>query len=114
MPIRDDKIKQLRERMEELGIREGDLEEKFITASGRGGQKVNKTASCVYLKHSPTGIDVKCQRERSRESNRFLARRELCDRFEGEVLGKKTGKDLRAAKIRRQKKRRRRRGLPPE
>ena len=71
----------LRERMESLGIEEDDLVEKFVLGTGSGGQKINKTSSCVYLKHTPTGFEVKCQRSRRRELNRFLARRELCDRI---------------------------------
>lgn len=78
----------LRERMAELKITEADLCEKFIRGSGRGGQKINKTSSCVYLRHEPSGIEVKCQRERSRELNRFLARRELCDLYEHRILGR--------------------------
>lgn len=76
------KEQDLRNRMAALGIREEDLLEKFIRASGPGGQKVNKTASGVYLRHLPTGIEVKTARERSQALNRFFARRELCDRIE--------------------------------
>ncbi len=72
----------VRARMQALGIEEADLIEKFILGSGSGGQKINKTSSCVYLKHLPTGIEIKCQRERSREMNRVLAREELCDQIE--------------------------------
>ena len=74
------KREELEARMERLGIREDELVEKFILGSGRGGQKVNKTSSCVYLKHEPSGLEVKCQRCRSRELNRFHARRELCEK----------------------------------
>ena len=70
-----EKITALENRMLGLGISEDTLVEKFITGSGSGGQKINKTASCVYLKHLPTGIEVKCQQQRSRELNRYLARR---------------------------------------
>jgi protein subunit release factor B len=70
-------------RMAKLRIAEDDLVEKFILGSGSGGQKINKTSSCVYLKHLPSGIELKCQAHRSREMNRFLARHELCDRLEG-------------------------------
>lgn len=69
--------------MAKLRIAEDDLLEKFILGSGSGGQKINKTSSCVYLKHRPSGIEVKCQAHRSREMNRFQARHELCDRLEG-------------------------------
>ncbi len=73
----------LGERMAALGITEEDLVEKFILGSGAGGQKINKTSSCVYLKHLPSGIEVKCQAGRSREANRYQARVELCDTVEG-------------------------------
>ena len=96
----------LRVKMERLGIRERDLEERFIRSSGEGGQKVNKTSSCVYLKHKPTGIEVKCQRERSQVLNRFLARRILTDKIETRILGELSEERKRIAKIRRQKRRR--------
>jgi len=69
-------------RMERLGIEEEDLIEKFIHGTGPGGQKINKTASCVFLKHLPSGLHVKTQGSRSREANRLNAREMLCDRFE--------------------------------
>jgi len=103
------KTAQLAARMDELGIGEDDLVEKFVLGSGKGGQKVNKTSSCVYLRHVPTGIEVKCQRSRSREMNRFLARRELCDQLAEKILGEKTRRRQAAEKIRRQKRRRSRR-----
>ncbi|MBM4143039.1 MAG: peptide chain release factor-like protein [Lentisphaerae bacterium] len=96
-------------RMAGLGIREADLVEKFVLGSGRGGQKINKTSSCVYLRHVPSGIEVKCQRSRSRELNRFLARREIAERFAERVRGEKTRRRQEAEKIRRQKRRRSRR-----
>jgi protein subunit release factor B len=77
-----EKIVELEKRMGELGIHEDDLIEKFILGSGPGGQKINKTSSCVYLKHIPTGIEIKCQKERSRELNRYRARKDLCIRIE--------------------------------
>jgi len=83
--VRPEKETQLAERMARLGIREADLTEQFIKGSGKGGQKINKTSSCVYLLHRPTGIEIKCQRERSQSLNRFFARRELCDRVEERV-----------------------------
>jgi len=95
--------------MVRLGIREEDLEEKFVKGSGRGGQKVNKTSSCVYLFHKPSGIEVKCQRERSQAMNRFFARRELCDRLDEKLRGEKSARRQRMEKIRRQKRRRSRR-----
>lgn len=95
--------------MEKLGIREDDLREKFILGSGKGGQKVNKTSSCVSLKHLPTGFEVKCQRTRSQDLNRYYARCEICDRYEEKILGEKTEKRKVQEKIRRQKRRRSRR-----
>ncbi len=96
-------------RLEKLGVTPDTLTEKFIHGSGSGGQKINKTASCVYLKHHPTGIEVKCQQQRSRELNRFLARRELCERLEELRDGKKSARQQAIEKIRRQKRRRSRR-----
>jgi len=93
-------------KMEELGIRESDLVEKFVRSGGHGGQNVNKVATCVYLKHLPTGIEVKCQQERSQATNRYLARRILADKVERLVLGKKSEEEQRIAKIRRQKRKR--------
>ena len=95
--------------MERLGIKEADIEEKFILGSGKGGQKLNKTSSCVYIKHIPSGIEVKSQKSRSRDSNRFLARRELCERVEEQVLGEKSKRRQEIERIRRQKRRRSRR-----
>ncbi|MBT3578532.1 MAG: peptide chain release factor-like protein, partial [Waddliaceae bacterium] len=74
MTIGNKKDEALKKRMEALGISDGDLIEKFVMGSGAGGQKVNKTSSCVYLQHVPTGIHVKYHRERSREINRYMAR----------------------------------------
>lgn len=96
-------------KMEALGIHEKDLVEQFIKGSGSGGQKVNKTSSCVYLRHTPSGIEVKCQRSRSQTMNRFLARRELCDVLEQRVSGEKSAREQAREKIRRQKRRRSRR-----
>lgn len=107
--IRPEKIAELKSRMERLQIHDSDLTEKFITGGGSGGQKINKTSSCVYLKHGPTGIEVKCQKDRSRELNRFLARRELCDKLESQIHGVKTKKEVTAEKVRKQKQRRSRR-----
>ena len=80
---------ELEKRMASLGIREQDIEEKFIRSSGPGGQKVNKTSSCVFLKHIPTGIEIKMQQERSQGLNRYYARKRLCELLEEERLGKK-------------------------
>jgi len=100
----------LAERMAALGIVEEDLEERFIRAGGPGGQKVNRSATCVYLRHCPTGLEVKMQRERSQALNRYLARRRLCELLETQTLGEGSPEALRRAKIRKQKARRARRG----
>ena len=108
MQFRVSKAKEqaLRVKMERLGIRERDLEEKFIRSSGKGGQKVNKTSTCVYLKHRSSGIEVKCQKERSQALNRFLARRILANKIETRILGRLSEERKRIEKIRRQKRRR--------
>ncbi|MCL5062607.1 MAG: peptide chain release factor-like protein [Nitrospirae bacterium] len=106
--VSEEKNKWLKEKMESLGIHESDIEEKFIRSSGKGGQNVNKTATCVYLKHIPTGIEVKCMKDRSQSVNRFLARRELAERVEG-LLGKKTREDIKKEKIKKQKAKRKKR-----
>lgn len=99
----------LEQRMAALGIDQADLLEKFVRGSGAGGQKINKTSNCVFLKHIPSGIAIKCQFERSREMNRFLARRELCDQMDGIIHGKLSAKTQAIEKIRRQKRQRSRR-----
>jgi protein subunit release factor B len=104
--VSPDKEQALAERMEKLGIREADILEKFIRSGGHGGQNVNKVATCVYLKHLPSGFEVKCQQERSQALNRFLARRILADKIETAILGKQSAEEQRIAKIRRQKRKR--------
>jgi len=107
-PVSEEKNRWLKERMEVLGIHEKDIEEKFIRSSGSGGQKVNKTSTCVYLKHLPTGIEVKWMKERSQSLNRFLARRELVRRIE-KLSGEVTSDDHEMSKVRRQKLKRKKR-----
>jgi protein subunit release factor B len=109
MIVSTEKETALRQRMASLGIREEDFHETFIRSSGPGGQKVNKTSSCVHLVHLPTGLSVKCQQERSQTLNRFLARRILLDRIEKLKTGLVAAEKMRAEKIRRQKRRRSRR-----
>ena len=106
MPISADKEKSLADRMLKLGLAESDFEESFIRSSGPGGQKVNKSSSCVYLIHIPTGLAVKCQRERSQSLNRFLARRLLLDKIESRQKGFVAEAKEKLEKIRRQKRKR--------
>src|SRR5215813_1190108 len=103
------KEKSLLDRMQALGVREEDIEEQFVRSSGAGGQNANKTSTCVMLHHLPTGIRVKCQRERSQALNRFLARRILLDKVEAKLRGIRTLAEQEIARIRRQKKQRSRR-----
>lgn len=99
----------LSERLVRLGIRAEDVLEKFVKGSGKGGQKINKTSSTVYLKHLPSGIEVKSQASRSQALNRYYARCLLADAIERRVLGRLAEEEARIARIRRQKRRRSRR-----
>jgi protein subunit release factor B len=96
----------LRQKMLRLGIKEADIIEEFVRSSGPGGQNVNKTSTCVYLKHIPTGIEVKCQKSRSQSLNRFLGRQILVNKIENMVLGRESDEQKRIEKIRRQKRKR--------
>jgi protein subunit release factor B len=107
--ITQKKQQELETRMASLGLWEQDLEEKFVRSSGPGGQRVNKTSSCVYLKHLPTGLEVKMQRDRSQTLNRYYARRRLCELIERQKFGSKSPAAIKAEKIRKQKQRRKRR-----
>ncbi|SMC50841.1 RF-1 domain-containing protein [Desulfocicer vacuolatum DSM 3385] len=111
MGPRQEKIDALNARMIEQGIRKEDIQEKFIKASGRGGQKVNKTSSAVFLRHLPTGITVKCGKTRSQALNRFLALRALVEAVEAYQTGAPSIEDIRRAKIRKQKKKTRKRAV---
>ena len=106
MPVSREKEKALSARMLNLGVAESDFEESFIRSSGPGGQKVNKSSSCVYLIHIPTRLTVKCQRERSQALNRYLARRLLLDKIELMQKGFIAEKRDKIEKIRRQKRKR--------
>lgn len=108
-PVSADKARALRERMGALGIFEGDLKEQFTRSGGHGGQNVNKVSTCVVLTHVPSGIQVRCQEERTQGLNRFLARRRLADRLELQKLGRASLQRQVAEKVRRQKRRRSRR-----
>jgi protein subunit release factor B len=108
-PVSAVKEKELLERMEALNIREEDIEESFIRSSGKGGQHVNKVSTCVYLKHIPTGVEVKCQEERSQSLNRYRARVLLVKKIDHLIKGRESEELQRIEKIRRQKRKRSRR-----
>lgn len=108
-PVSPEKESQLSKRMADLSILEEELDERFIRGGGPGGQKINKTSSTVVILHRPTGIEVRCSRERSQAMNRFLARRELCEKIAEKRLNEKSKKQQEREKIRRQKRRRSRR-----
>jgi protein subunit release factor B len=107
--VSEKKEKELLEKMRKLGIKEEDLIEKFVLSSGKGGQKRNKTSTCVYLKHIPTGIEVKCEKTRSQSLNRFFARRILVEKIEEKLLGKESSSYRKILKKIKQKKKREKR-----
>lgn len=109
MPISQKKKNDLEKRMKRLGITAQDIEEQFVRSSGPGGQRLNKVSTCVVLRHLPSGIRVKCGKERSQALNRFLARRILAEKLEREILKKKSDAEKKRWKIRKQKRRRSRR-----
>ena len=109
MPLTGDRARAVAQRMAALGIREDDLDESFVTSGGKGGQNVNKVATCVVLVHRPTGTMVKCQRERTQGANRLIARALLADKIEEQVMGRESARQQEHEKVRRQKRRRSRR-----
>lgn len=108
-PVSAAKRRELAQLMDRYGVSESDLVEDFIRGSGAGGQKINKTSSCVQLSHRPTGLVIRCQATRSLARNRFLARRLLVNRVAADIAGKESAEQQRIAKLRRQKRRRSRR-----
>lgn len=101
-----EKLAALDARLGKLGIKKSDIMESFVRSSGKGGQNVNKTSTCVHLKHIPTGIEVKCQDSRSQHLNRFLALRRLSDKVETVLNYAASEEKRRVEKIRRQKRKR--------
>jgi len=105
-PVSGDKVTALQADFARLGIKEDDLDEQFVRSGGAGGQNVNKVSTCVVLLHKPSGLQVRCQRERSQGLNRFLARRLLADKVAEKIKGEISKKTAEAEKIRRQKRKR--------
>ncbi len=102
-------IAKIRSLMVEASVFEEDLDESFILGGGPGGQKTNKTSNVVRLYHAPSGIQVRCGENRSREINRWLARRQLAEKILEREQGRKSAQQQAREKKRRQKRRRSRR-----
>ncbi|XP_067631432.1 mitochondrial translation release factor in rescue [Eurosta solidaginis] len=66
---------------------ENDLEEDFMRGSGPGGQSVNKTSNCVFLRHIPTNLIVKCHTHRLASKNRVEARKLLLEKLDAHFNG---------------------------
>lgn len=107
--VTEKKQNELLARMQACGLAESDLDEQFVRSGGPGGQKVNRTATCVQLKHKPTGLEVKMQKARSQALNRFYARRRMCELIENDTLGAASPEALKRERVRKQKARRQRR-----
>jgi len=105
-PVSPDKLAQLQQRMSALGVNEAEIEETFVRSGGAGGQKVNKSSSCVMLLHRPTGLRVKSQATRHQAMNRLLARRLLLDKIERMRKGYVEAERAHIEKVRRQKRKR--------
>ncbi len=105
-PVSETKQRDLLRRMRALGIDEVDLDEHFVRSSGPGGQKLQKTSTCVMLHHRPSGTRVKCQIARTQGLNRYYARKILVEKIEERERGIASEKQQRIAKIKRQKRKR--------
>jgi hypothetical protein len=88
-PVSERKAKALQSKMDALGCHEKDLEESFRGTS-------------ITILHRPTGIRVRCNRERSQALNRFFARRLLVEELEAQVQNK-TRHEVKAEQLREKK-----------
>ena len=104
--ISPETIERIKSLMDEASVFEDDLEESFILGGGPGGQKTNKTSNVVRLEHEPSGLAVRCGETRSRETNRWLARRMLAELILERKHKRKSAAQQQREKIRRQKRRR--------
>jgi protein subunit release factor B len=109
MPLTGEKARAAAARLAALGIKDEDLDETFVHAGGKGGQNVNKVATCVVLVHRPTGTAVKCQRERTQGQNRVIARTLLAEKIATAREGRASARAQEIARVQRQKRRRSRR-----
>ena len=107
--VKENTIARIQAKMVKAGLDENDVKESFISGSGSGGQKINKTSSCVSLEHVPTGLRVRCQRTRSREDNRWIARDMLAEKLLERVKSAEAAKTQEIEKERRRKSRKSRR-----
>ncbi len=107
--VTERKVAELEQRMKSCKLYEKDIEEQFVRSSGPGGQKVNKSSTCVHLSHRPSGLTVKMQKSRTQKLNRYYARKRLCEMLENKLFGKESPEAKTLSKIRKQKDRRRRR-----
>lgn len=106
LPVSESKRRELKKRMRALGVGEDDLDEKFVRSGGKGGQNVNRVATCVMLHHRQSGMRVKCQIARTQGLNRYYARRILVEKIEEKVRGVESERRKRIEKIKRQKRKR--------
>jgi protein subunit release factor B len=105
-PVSADKAAALDERLRKVGVREDDLDEQFVHSGGKGGQNVNKVATCVVLLHRPSGTQIKCQEARTQGLNRYMARQRLAEKLETAQQGAASAREQEIERIRRQKRRR--------
>ncbi len=103
----EEKRKALALLLARLGVKKQDLEERFIKSSGRGGQKVNKSASAVFIRHTKTGLNVKYGKHRSQDLNRFMALRLLAEKIQAQENGQNTRQEQLINKRRKQKQKKR-------